>query len=413
MINEFLSVAFLKAINRIILVPLAANKQKICILKTFSLVATTLYGLEELLAKELNDIGASDIEILNRAVKFTGDLKVLYKSNLYLRTALKVLKPIADFKAYDEQQLYDGIKKIRWDDYISPSNTIAVDGTAYSQIFKHSKYVALKTKDAIVDRFREKFNVRPSVDVENPDLLINIHISETLCTVSLDSSGNHLGKRGYRQEQVFAPISETMAAGIIMLSGWDKKSDFIDPMCGSGTFPIEAALIASNMAPGRLRNFAFEKWKDFDAILWKQIKDESEKKIVPVKMKIKGSDNDRKAVRISINNAERAGVKGIVEIDCKDFLKDDTITENSLIVMNPPYGERLEEEEGMISFYKEIGTKLKHFYMGCDAWIISGNLEAIKFVGLKPSRKIKLFNGPIECRLHKFQMYRGSKRRGD
>lgn len=380
---------------------------------TFPIVATTLYGLEEILAKELSEIGAKDIVILNRAVKYNGDLAVLYKSNLYLRTALKVLKPIAEFKAFDEQQLYDGVKQIKWDQLISPHNTIAVDGTTYSEIFKHSKYVALKTKDAIADQFREKFNVRPSVDVDDPDLQINMHISEALCTVALDSSGNHLGKRGYRQEQVLAPISETMAAGIILLSGWDRKSDFLDPMCGSGTFPIEAAMIATNKAPGSLRHFAFEKWKDFDAALWKSIKEESEKKVIPFEGKISGRDNDEMAIRISRNNASRAGVNHIVKFEVNDFFKNEAQTENCLIVMNPPYGERLNEDDEMIPFYKEIGTKLKHFYMGCDAWIISGNIEAIKFVGLKPSRKLRVFNGPIECKLHKFQMYRGSKRGGE
>lgn len=379
-------------------------------MKTFSIIATTLFGLEEVLAKEIQELGASDIEILNRAVKYSGDQAMLYKSNLHLRTALKVLKPIFNFTAFNEQQLYDGIKKLKWDEFITPDQTLAVDGTSHSEIFTHSKYIALKTKDAIVDQFREKYKVRPSVDVENPDLQINVHITETYCTISLDSSGVHLGKRGYRQAQTMAPISETMAAGIILMSGWDKKSDFLDPMCGSGTFPIEAALIAANMAPGRQRHFAFEKWKDFDVALWNSIKEEGEKKIISFEGKITGRDVDTGAVRIAGHNAERAEVNKMVTFEHKDFLQDDTVTENSILIMNPPYGERLNEEDEMIPFYKEIGTKLKHFYMGCDAWIISGNLEAIKFVGLKPSRKIKLFNGAIECRLHKYQMYKGSKR---
>jgi putative N6-adenine-specific DNA methylase len=379
-------------------------------LKTFPIIATTLFGLEETLAKEISDVGASHIEILNRAVKFDGDMVLLYKSNLHLRTALKVLKPIFTFTAFNEQQLYDGVKKIKWDEYITPDQTIAVDGTSNSEIFKHSKYIALKTKDAIVDQFREKYKIRPSVDVENPDLQINVHITETYCTISLDSSGVHLGKRGYRQAQTMAPISETMAAGIILMSGWDKKSDFLDPMCGSGTFPIEAALIATNMAPGRQRHFAFEKWKDFDSVLWNKIKEEGEKQIVTFEGKITGRDIDAGAVRNAGHNAERADVNKYITFEHKDFLQNDLVTEQSIVIMNPPYGERLNEEDEMIPFYKEIGTKLKHFYMGCDAWIISGNLEAIKFVGLKPSRKIKLFNGAIECRLHKYQMFKGSKK---
>ena len=377
-------------------------------MKTFEIIATTLFGLEEVLAKELHEIGASNIEVLNRAVKYTGDQSILYKSNLYLRTALKILKPIAYFTAFNEQQLYDGIKKINWEEFITTEKTIAVDGTSYSEIFKHSKFIALKTKDAIVDKFREKSGVRPSVDTENPDLQINIHIADSYCTVSLDSSGTHLGKRGYRQAQTMAPISETLAAGIILLSEWDMRTDFIDPMCGSGTFPIEAALIATRTPSGRQRHFAFEKWKDYDADLWQNIKAESEKKIIPFTGKITGRDLDSGAVRIAGHNAERAGVDKIIKFESIDFLKSETAIENSFVVMNPPYGERLNEEDEMIPFYKEIGTKLKHFYMGCDAWIISGNLEAIKFVGLKPSRKIKLFNGAIECRLHKYQMYKGT-----
>ena len=335
---------------------------------------------------------------------------MLYKSNIYLRTALKVLKPIAFFTAHNEEQLYREVKKIQWEEFISPKETLAVDGTSHGEKFKHSKFVALKTKDAIVDRFRETFGARPSVDVDNPDLQISIHIADTFCTVSLDSSGIHLGKRGYRQAQTMAPISETLAAGIILLSGWDKKMDFLDPMCGSGTFPIEAALIATNTPPGLDRSFAFERWKDFDPVLLEKIKKNANSNIKPFDGRITGRDKDSGAVRIATHNSQRAGVEEIITFDEKDFLEEESKAENVFIVMNPPYGERLNEDEEMIPFYKEIGTKLKHFYMGGEAWIISGNLEAIKNVGLKPNKKIKLFNGPIECRLHHYQLYQGSKK---
>ena len=379
-------------------------------MKTFPIIATTLFGLEEVLANEVRSIGVQEVEVLNRAVRYQGDMNLLYKSNIYLRTALKILKPIANFKAHNEIDLYEEVKKIRWEEYISPKETLAVDGTTHGETFNHSKFVALKTKDAIVDRFRETFGTRPSVDIENPDLQVNIHIAETTCTVSLDSSGVHLGKRGYRQAQTMAPISETLAAGILLLSGWDRKRNLLDPMCGSGTFPIEAALIATNTPPGLERSFAFEKWKDFDGKILDKIKKYAESQIIPFKGKITGRDMDKGAVRIATHNAERAGVDKYVVFENIDFLRSDEKNDDVHIVMNPPYGERLNEEDEMVPFYKEIGSKLKHFYMGCDAWIISGNLEAIKFIGLKPSRKIKLFNGPIECRLHYFQMYQGSKK---
>lgn len=378
-------------------------------MKTFTIIATTLFGLEEVLADEVRSLGVSDVEILNRAVRFRGNISLLYRSNIYLRTALKVLKPVAFFSAYNEMDLYHEIKKIKWEEYVSPEQTFAVYGTTNGETFKHSKFVALKTKDAIADRFRETFGTRPSVDINNPDLQINIHIAETSCTVSIDSSGTHLGKRGYRQAQTMAPVSETLAAGIIILSGWDRKSDFLDPMCGSGTFPIEAALMATNTPPGLQRNFAFEKWKDFDSTLLEKIKRHAESQIIPFNGCITGRDIDKGAVRIAGHNAQRAGIDKIIVFENKDFLNSDDTKENAHIVINPPYGERLNEDSNMISFYKEIGTKLKHYYIGCDAWIVSGNLETVKFIGLKPSKKIKLFNGPIECRLLHYQMYKGTK----
>lgn len=379
-------------------------------MKTFDIIATTLFGLEEVLAKELNDLGATEIEILNRAVKFTGDNALLYKCNLHLRTALKVLKPIATFNVFNEGKLYDGIRKIQWDQFMTTEQTLAINGTTTGEVFTHSKYVALKSKDAIVDQFRDNCGIRPSVDTENPDLQIDVHISDTTCSVALDSSGTHLGKRGYRLSQTFAPLSEVLAAGMVFLSGWDRECDFIDPMCGSGTIPIEAALIAANIPAGRLRSFGFEKWNDFDAELWESIKKEAEAQIKPFAYKIIGRDIDPIAIDIATENAERANVSEMIVFEREDFLKSESIVNQSVLVMNPPYGERLKEKEEIIPFYQEIGTKLKHFYNGCDAWIISGNLEGIKFVGLKPSRKIKLFNGPIECRFNKFELYRGSKK---
>lgn len=373
------------------------------------MVATTLFGMEEIVAGELRGIGAEDIEILNRAVKFKGDKALLYKSNLHLRTALKVLKPFTQFMIRDHMDLYKKLKRTDWDQYLSVDGTLAIETTLNGDFFTHSQFASQKAKDAIVDQFREKYDRRPSVDLENPDLRINLHINERQCTVSLDSSGTSLGKRGYRTAQSLAPMSEVLAAGIIALSGWDKTRTFVDPMCGSGTFSIEAALIACNMAPGRLRNFGFEKWKDFDAQLWASIKAEAESQIVAPTCKIVGSDIDPRMVEISESNAYNAGVEKYIHYTESDFLNSEAHFSESVVFMNPPYGERLKEKEEIIPFYQEIGTQLKHHYENCEAWIISGNIEALKFIGLRPSRKIRLYNGPLECKLQKYELFKGKK----
>jgi putative N6-adenine-specific DNA methylase len=380
-------------------------------LEKFELIATTLFGFEEIVASELIELGATDVELLKRAVKFKGDKALLYKCNLHLRTALKVLKPFAQFMVHTDNDLYKKIKKINWEQYLSVDGTLAIEATVNGEYFTHSQFVALRCKDAIVDQFRDKFNRRPSVNLENPDLRLNIHISDRICSVSLDSSNASLGKRGYRQAQSLAPMSEVLVAGIIALSGWDKKSDFYDHMCGSGTFSIEAALIASNIAPGRFRNFGFERWKDFDADLWFSIKEDAESKITNPSCKIFGSDIESRAVKISKSNAAIARVDHLIEFKQMDFLKSETHFNNGFVFLNPPYGERLKEKEDIVPFYQEIGTQLKHYYEGCEAWIISGNIEALKFIGLRPSRKIRLYNGPLECKLHKYELFRGKKGR--
>ncbi len=379
-------------------------------MEKFEIIVKTLFGFEEILAAELRAIGASDIEILTRAVKFKGNNELLYKSNLLLRTAIKVLKPIASFNAKNEDEFYDKVKRIDWSEYMTTDDTLAIDGITFSDIFTHSQYIALLTKDAIVDQFRDKTGVRPNVELENPNLRINVHIADTTVSISLDSSGKSLGKRGYKTEQNAAPLSEVMAAGIIMLSGWDNSRPFIDPMCGSGTIPIEAALIARNIPAGNFRHFTFENWKDFDASLWEKIKHDANAAIVPYESKIMGFDIDNNSVRIARDNAKRAGVDDIVTVEHMDFFETSPGLDNAHLVMNPPYGERLEEKEDMVDLYKAIGDHFKQHYNGCDAWVLSGNLDAIKFIGLRPSRKIWLYNGPIECKLHKFEMYRGSKK---
>jgi putative N6-adenine-specific DNA methylase len=378
-------------------------------LETFDYIATTIFGFEEILQEELQDIGAENTELLTRAVKFSGDRAMLYKSNLLLRTAVKVLVPLTSFEAENEQQLYDGIKALDWEAYFGVDDTFAIDGSTHSEIFTHSHYVALKTKDAIADYFREKHDKRPSVDILHPDVRINIHIYNTTVMVSLDSSGVPLGKRNYRLAQTEAPMSEILAAGIILMSGWDRKSDFLDPMCGSGTFSIEAAMMAANIPAGMNRSFGFETWNDFDLEIWKSVVADAEAGIHRAECKIFASDIDRKAVSISASNAKQAGVDEMIRFEQADFFDTYHTVENSVVVLNPPYGERMEMEK-IVEFYTAIGTRLKHFYQGCNAWIISSNYEALKHFGLRPSRKIKLFNGPLECRLHKYELYQGSKR---
>lgn len=380
-------------------------------METFDIIAKTLFGFEQILANELHEIGVADVEILTRAVKYRGNQEILYKSNLYLRTAIKILKPIATFNVNNTEKLYEKIQTIQWDEYFSTSQTFAIDGITKSEIFTHSQFVALKSKDAIVDQFRTKYGVRPSVDIEDPDLRINIHIYDTTCTVSLDSSGKSLGKRGYKLHQVKAPLSEVLAAGIILLTGWDKKSNFIDVMCGSGTFPIEAALIARNIAPGSFRTFNFENWNDFDPVLWSKLKREAKRNILPFKEGlIHAIDIEKNAIDTSRENAERAGVGSFIKFRNVDFFKSEPEIDNGMVIMNPPYGERLEDRDDIIPLYQDIGTHLKKAYNGYDAWILSGNLDAFKFIGLRPSKKIPLFNGPIDCRLNKFELYQGSKK---
>jgi len=377
----------------------------------FEIIAKTLFGFENVLANELKNIGAEDIRPLNRAVSYKGDNSILYKSNYLLRTALRIIKPIMRFSVLNEKQLYERVKKMKWENYLSLNQTFAVDCVLNSEVFNHSQYIALKTKDAIVDRFRNKVGSRPSVNTENPDIRINVHVSNTSITISLDSSGNSLDKRGYKLSSAKAPLSEVLAAGIILLSEWDCESTFIDGMCGSGTIPIEAALIARNIPAGSFRKFGFENWNDFDKDLWSKIKNDADELIKDYSKKIIAYDINKFSIMSSKENAVRAGVDDLISFEKNNFFETSYNSEKAIIIMNPPYGERMDdEEEDMAVLYEKIGSHLKHSYNGCDAWIFSGNLDAIKLIGLKPSKKIKLFNGAIECKLHKYELYKGSKK---
>ena len=379
-------------------------------MENFKMIAKTLFGFEEILAKELQQLGAQNVEIGTRMVSFVGDKGFMYKANLALRTALKILKPIYSFRAFNEASLYKGIQGIDWSKYMNSNQTFVIDTTVHSDNFKHSQFVAQKCKDAIVDQFKAKFGSRPSIDKDYPDVRINIHIDRDQCSVSLDSSGNSLHQRGYKTATNIAPINEVLAAGMLLLSGWDGSCDFIDPMCGSGTILAEAAMIACNIPPNiNRKEFAFEKWNDWDNDLFDQIMDSLMKKIKEFHYTITGYDKAPSAVMKAKDNIRNANLDEYVKISERNFFDTEKENKGPLhMVFNPPYGERLDIH--LERFYREIGDTLKQSYPNTNAWFITANLEALKYVGLKPSRKIKLFNGKLEARLVKYEMYEGSKR---
>jgi len=379
-------------------------------MENFKMIAKTFFGFEEILAKELQTLGAQNVEQGVRMVSFMGDKGFMYKANLSLRTALKILKPIYFFKANNEQALYKGILGVNWSKYINANQTFVIDTTVHSEYFNHSEFVSQKCKDAIVDQFRERTGSRPSIDKAYPDLRINIHIDKDQVSVALDTSGNSLNQRGYRTATNIAPINEVLAAGILLLSGWEGQGYFLDPMCGGGTFLAEAAMIACNI-PANInrREFAFEKWNDWDNELFDQIMNSLLKKVTEFRYSIKGYDKAPSAIAKAKANIKNANLEEYITIEERNFFDTEKESEGKLhIVFNPPYDERLDIH--MEEFYKNIGDTLKKNYPGTNAWFITANLEALKFVGLKPSRKIKLFNGSLEARLVKYEMYEGSKR---
>ena len=379
-------------------------------MENFKMIAKTFFGFEELLAQELRVLGAQDVEIGTRMVSFKGDKGFMYKANLSLRTALKILKPIYYFRAKTDVLLYKGIQGIDWSKYLNSNQTFVIDTTIHSDFFKHSQFVSQKAKDAIVDQFRDKTGQRPSVDKDFPDLRINIHIDKDQISVALDTSGASLHQRGYKTATNIAPINEVLAAGMLLLSGWNGESDFLDPMCGSGTLLAEAAMIACNI-PANInrKEFAFEKWNDWDNDLFDQIIDALIKRTREFHYKIIGFDKAPSAVEKAKANIKNANLEEYITISQQNFFETKKETSGPLhMVFNPPYGERLDIE--MERFYRELGDTLKINYPNTNAWFITANLEALKFVGLKPSRKIKLFNGSLEARLVKYEMYEGSKR---
>ncbi len=374
--------------------------------QNYELIAKTFMGLEPVLAKELTQLGANDVQIGRRMVSFTGNKELMYRANFQLHTAIKILKPIHHFKASSADQVYEEIKKIDWTAYLDDNKTFAVDSVVFSDEFRHSKFVSYKVKDAIVDQFREQTGKRPSISVSNPDLRLHIHIADDQATLCLDSSGDSLHRRGYRQDSVDAPINEVLAAGIILMTGWHGETDFIDPMCGSGTFLIEAALIARNMAPGLFRKeYAFEKWPDFDADLFDEIyNDDSQER--EFSHHILGYDIDIKAVNTARNNVKAAGLTDCITVEQQDFKNFTQPQEKAIIVTNPPYGERISTPD-LLGTYRMIGERLKHQFTGGDAWIISYREECFEQIGLKPSIKIPLYNGSLECELRRYQLFDG------
>lgn len=373
-------------------------------------IIKTLAGLEPVLAEELKGIEAENIRILKRAVSFEGEQSMLYRANYELRTALRVLQHVHAFKARDERDLYDGIRSIDWGQYMGPSETFAIDAVTQGEVFRHSKYAALVVKDAIVDQFRDKHGRRPSVNTESPNLRIHLHAGGSVCEVSLDSSGDSLHKRNYRRDTVEAPLNEVLAAGMILQSGWDAQVPFVDPMCGSGTIPIEAAMIALRRPPQYLREqFGFFKWRTFDRKLWQKIKAEADAKILEKSAApILAFDSDIRAINATAVNLMAAGLENNIHAARMPFEKLEPPASAGLLMANPPYDERLKIDHA-IDFYKSIGDRLKQNWAGWNAWLISSNRDALKHLGLRPSRRITLFNGALECSFQKFELYEGAK----
>lgn len=396
---------------------------------SFRMLAKTFKGLEPVLAQELTELRASDVAIERRAVSFTGDKELLYRANFCLRTAIRILVPIATFKAKDADAVYQQAKQIDWSQYMNVSTGFAIDATVYSETFRHSKYVTYRVKDAIADYWTEKIGKRPSVKLTDPDLQLNVHIANETVTLSLDSSGDSLHKRGYRVATTEAPINEVLAAGLLKLAGWNGQTDLYDPMCGSGTFLIEAALIALNIAPGVFRKgFAFEKWMDFDKALFEQIyNDDSQER--PFTHHIYGSDASFYAVQQAIKNIRESGMQRYIDVhqiriqELKDpfnsqlskldgFSQLSTLNSklSPLVIINPPYGERLAQDKDVMRLYGDIGSALKHHFAGAKAWIISSNEDALKCIGLKPSKRIRVMNGELDCLFNQYELFAGDRK---
>lgn len=377
--------------------------------KNIQIQIKTFFGLEQILAEEIKKLGGRKVEVKNRAVNCEGDLGFLYKINYSTRTALKVLVPVYEFKAFNQHQFYDRLFKFNWEDFMDVDQSFAIDATVNSETFRHSQFITLKMKDAIVDYFQDKFKRRPNVETKYPDIKFHLHIDRELVTISMDSSGDALFKRGYRKEQGEAPINEVLASGMLQLAGWDGKGNFLDPMCGSGTLLIEAAMIAMDL-PAQIfrKRFAFQNWKNYDADLFSKIKEFRINRVREFTGKIVGYDIDARMLNAARMNIEAAEMEDVIEVKKQNFFDSKKELFPLLMVFNPPYDERISINDD--DFYKKIGDTFKIHYPNTLAWLISSDLDALKKIGLRPSRKIKLFNGKLETRFLQYEMYEGTKK---
>ena len=388
----------------------------------FKMVAKTMVNLEEVLADELRALGAENVTVGARAVEFEGDMRLLYRANYCCRTALAILKPFAEFDANDDQELYDQVYKIRWEKILDVDGTFMIDSTTSGEVFTHSYYAALKTKDAIVDCFRRNFGKRPNIDTEQPDYKFNLHIRDNHVTLLMNASGDSLHKRGYRQGVGVAPINEVLAAGLLKLAGWDQAvkqsndqaiTNFYDPMCGSGTLLIEAAMMANNIPAQYYRNrFGFMRWKEFNLGEWKSVKNEEDRKIgaFDFEGEIWGNDIDEQVIAQCEKNLEYTKLHKDVMLHIGDFADQEPPEGKTLIVTNPPYGERIKVED-LNAMYEKLGDTFKQKYgADCDVWLITSDFEAMKHIGLHPSKKIPVQNGSLDCRFLHFELYEGSKK---
>lgn len=378
----------------------------------YTIVVKTIPGLEPVLNRELEELGCKEITEVKRGATVKGDLETVYKLNYRCRSAIRVLINIASFPVTSGEDLYRGIMNIDWTEYINSSQTIALDSTSFNNpAFTNTMFISQKAKDAIVDQLRNKTGSRPNVDTQNADIRINIYVSQELCTVSLDSSGNSLHMRGYKDEAVKAPMNEVLGAGLLMLAEWNGDKDLIDPMCGSGTFLSEGAMIATNTPAGFFRkNFGFQNWKSFDSEIWNSVRAEGDALIKPLNCKILGYDKDPRSTNATRANLDSAGFGDKVEVSKSSFESLRPGVSSGMLIMNPPYGERLERKEDITALYEMIGDKLKKDFQGFEAWIITSSPEGMKSVGLRPSKKFVVFNGPLECRFLKYELYAGSKK---
>ena len=371
----------------------------------------TIYGAEEVLKEELNELGYSELTVLNRAVQLMGTWKDVYFLNLHLRCAMSILVEIKQFRIRDEKDLYKQCMKIDWTSYFSGDKTFAVKGAVQSNLFSHTQFPFLLVKDAIVDTFRDKYGDRPDVNLKSPQLVFDLYIRDANCTLSINTSGLPLFHRGYRIDTGEAPINEVTAAVLVRMSGWYRKSTFVDPFCGSGTLLIEAALLAANI-PSLIerQHFAFKNLLNYQPEIWNEIQEAANFRCKGFDFQILGSDIDSESMLRTKRNLRGLPIGRFVEVSTASFDEVKKPAENGVLICNPPYGERIGESKAVEEMYEALGDWFKNELKGFDCWVISSNQEALKRIGLKPDKKIKLYNGDLECSYRKFSIFDGFKK---